>query len=74
MVLSCDPTKPTRERCEELPGYLVAPSGPHLPAISGPIETCKTECPRGPPGLNGTNVRVLKTKKLNFRITNNHLF
>lgn len=58
MVLSCDPTKPTKETCEELPQFAVAGLGPNLPVAPGPQPSCEVVCPRGPPGYNGTDVRL----------------
>ncbi|XP_054015864.1 collagen alpha-1(IX) chain-like, partial [Hylaeus anthracinus] len=49
MVLNCDPTKPERETCEELPKSL---SSPLLPQRR---PGCEVICPQGPPGMNGTN-------------------
>lgn len=58
MVLSCDPTRPTKETCEELPQYEVAGVSPNLPTAPGPQPSCEVVCPRGPPGYNGTDVRL----------------
>lgn len=57
MVMSCDPEKPTRENCDELPRYYAAATGPNQPNVAGPQPQCEIECPRGPPGYNGTNGR-----------------
>lgn len=55
--MSCDPEKPTRENCDELPRYYAAATGPNQPSVSGPNPQCEIECPRGPPGYNGTDGR-----------------
>ncbi|XP_011315545.1 collagen alpha-1(IX) chain [Fopius arisanus] len=44
MIVDCDPTKPERERCDELP----------LIVYEQKKTTCDTVCPQGPPGANGT--------------------
>ncbi|XP_063982287.1 collagen alpha-1(IX) chain-like isoform X3 [Diachasmimorpha longicaudata] len=44
MIVDCDPTKPERERCDELP----------LIVYEQKKATCNTVCPQGPPGANGT--------------------
>lgn len=53
MVLSCDPTRPTRENCNEIPEIDVAPGSSVRP--DGYTEGCPVTCPQGPPGLNGTD-------------------
>uniref|UniRef100_A0A336MTY9 CSON001286 protein n=1 Tax=Culicoides sonorensis TaxID=179676 RepID=A0A336MTY9_CULSO len=55
MVLSCDPTRPSKETCDELPLYEVAGVSPNLPVAPGPQPSCDVVCPRGPPGYNGTD-------------------
>ncbi|KAH0821741.1 hypothetical protein GEV33_001050 [Tenebrio molitor] len=53
MVLSCDPTKPERESCDEIPR--VRPVRPPLKQGPEP-SSCDVVCPQGPPGYNGTDV------------------
>lgn len=55
--MSCDPEKPTRENCDELPRYYAAATGPSRPNVAGPQPECEIECPQGPPGYNGTDGR-----------------
>lgn len=56
--MSCDPQKPSRENCEELPRYYAAATGPNQPHVSGPEpqRQCDVQCPQGPPGFNGTGL------------------
>lgn len=71
MCVSCDVEKPIRTTCEELPQYEVLPSGPEArnrgdipinntthPLIPDQRGQCPVQCPRGPPGYNGTNVSL----------------
>ncbi|ROT79256.1 hypothetical protein C7M84_002019 [Penaeus vannamei] len=44
MVMSCDPARPERETCGELP-----------PGVPQSGAECSVVCPRGPPGVNGTD-------------------
>lgn len=73
MRVSCDVEKPTRTTCEELPKYEVLPSGPEErnrgdipidnathPPIPDQRGQCPVQCPRGPPGYNGTHVRLIQ--------------
>ncbi|XP_064604482.1 collagen alpha-1(IX) chain-like [Liolophura sinensis] len=58
MVMHCDPSKPERETCEELPKTPPKPKPRDGLLESGYGEQkegrCEVTCPRGPPGLNGT--------------------
>lgn len=71
MSISCDYEKPARTTCEELPKYDVLPIEPGskdrgdipIENVTHPFITdepvrgqCPVQCPRGPPGYNGTNV------------------
>lgn len=62
MVVSCDPLRPTKANCDELPSYAAAGLRPDLPEGYRPIEpapqqpTCDIVCPQGPRGFNGTEV------------------
>ncbi|XP_070195500.1 collagen alpha-1(IX) chain-like isoform X2 [Littorina saxatilis] len=46
MLLDCDPSKPERDNCDELPE--------EPEKKPKPKPTCDVTCPRGPPGFNGT--------------------
>ncbi|PVD23972.1 hypothetical protein C0Q70_17248 [Pomacea canaliculata] len=49
MLLDCDPSKPDRDNCDELP------PGPEEDEKDGKEDmTCEVICPQGPPGFNGT--------------------
>ncbi|MPC20538.1 hypothetical protein E2C01_013486 [Portunus trituberculatus] len=51
MVMSCDPSSPERETCDELPQFV------QVDSEQVGAQQCEVVCPRGPPGLNGTDVR-----------------
>ncbi|CAG0923111.1 unnamed protein product, partial [Notodromas monacha] len=51
MVINCDPTRPERETCDELPAP--EPEETALPQVQGPM--CDVTCPPGTPGYNGTD-------------------
>lgn len=53
MVMNCDPTRPARGNCDELPVYDVASLTANLPEGPTPKSDCNTVCP---PGYNGTDV------------------
>lgn len=55
MVMNCDPTRPARGTCDELPLYDVAHVGSRLPIGEEPKADCNAVCP---PGYNGTDVSV----------------
>uniref|UniRef100_A0A182UPL5 LAM_G_DOMAIN domain-containing protein n=1 Tax=Anopheles merus TaxID=30066 RepID=A0A182UPL5_ANOME len=52
MVMNCDPTRPARGNCDELPVYDVASLTANLPEGPTPKSDCNTVCP---PGYNGTD-------------------
>lgn len=66
MVISCDPTRPTKQDCDELPSYAAAGLHPELPKAPGPQAGCDIVCPRGPPGFNGTDVSKLFRVEIDF--------
>ncbi|XP_058123097.1 collagen alpha-1(IX) chain-like [Anopheles ziemanni] len=51
MVMNCDPTRPARGNCDELPVYDVASLTANLPEGPTPKPDCQAVCP---PGYNGT--------------------
>lgn len=53
MVMNCDPTRPARGNCDELPLYDVAHVGHRPPHGEEPKADCNAVCP---PGYNGTDV------------------
>ncbi|CRL08328.1 CLUMA_CG021352, isoform A [Clunio marinus] len=55
MVMTCDPSRPLRQNCDEIPGYDVAGVAPEF--LEGPEPKPCQVCPRGPQGLNGTDGR-----------------
>ncbi|CAN8001913.1 unnamed protein product [Ixodes hexagonus] len=59
MVMSCNPSRPERESCIELPPKRVPTLPPTLPPSPAPppvpMESVCVDCPPGPPGLNGTD-------------------
>ncbi|KAG4079601.1 hypothetical protein HA402_001789 [Bradysia odoriphaga] len=55
MVLSCDPTRPTRQNCNEIPESYVAPASTGRRPDGSPYEEECPVCPQGPPGHNGTD-------------------
>ncbi|XP_066139127.1 collagen alpha-1(IX) chain-like [Euwallacea fornicatus] len=63
MLMSCDPTKPQRELCLEIPTDNISEQNPlhpqripaPVPSFTNPEPTCNVVCPPGPPGYNGTN-------------------
>uniref|UniRef100_A0A182SGK7 LAM_G_DOMAIN domain-containing protein n=1 Tax=Anopheles maculatus TaxID=74869 RepID=A0A182SGK7_9DIPT len=52
MVMNCDPTRPARGNCDELPVYDVASLTANLPEGPTPKPDCNAVCP---PGYNGTD-------------------
>lgn len=64
MVMNCDPMRPARGTCDELPLYDVAQVGNRLPKGEEPDAGCNAVCP---PGYNGTDV------SLSLFLTNNKL-
>ncbi|XP_053686924.1 collagen alpha-1(IX) chain-like [Sabethes cyaneus] len=52
MVMNCDPTRPARGTCDELPLYEVAHLTNRLPDGPEPKADCNAVCP---PGYNGTD-------------------
>lgn len=57
MVINCDPGRPDRDACLELPPQVVEQQG-----------SCEVVCPQGPPGYNGTDVRIEQYKYYNNRL------
>ena len=71
MVLSCDPQKPTRDTCAELPVSATIPEfNHHIINTNSFLQSqplyleeppkhleCPVQCPQGPPGRNGTDGR-----------------
>lgn len=56
MVMNCDPARPFRGNCDELPLYDVAHVSVNLPHGEVPKADCNAICP---PGYNGTDVGCL---------------
>ncbi|XP_055624553.1 collagen alpha-1(IX) chain-like isoform X1 [Toxorhynchites rutilus septentrionalis] len=52
MVMNCDPARPARGNCDELPLYDVAHISTNLPHGQEPKADCNAVCP---PGYNGTD-------------------